>query len=108
MDKKEILNFCFEKGILLDNDVLNIFNESTDSEMIRIVLEKVKENTHSNFITKNVFLEGIRKFDNSFSGGDKKVLEKIKDKLGLEFEISREISETSNNFAKEQKNEKKY
>ncbi len=99
MDQKEILNFCLEKGILLDKEVLNLFSGATDSEAVRLVLEKVKENTHSKVITKSVFVQGMKQFENSgnFSLGDsEKSLEKLKIKLGLELEISREI-QTNNN-----------
>jgi len=97
MDQKEILNFCLEKGILLDKEVLGLFSEATDSEAVRLVLEKVRENTHSKVITKSVFAQGIRKFENSESRGgifgeEQNGLEKLKIKLGLELEISREVT----------------
>jgi len=107
MDKKELLSFCLERGILLDNEVLNLFNEATDSEYVRLMLEKVKENTHSKVITKNVFVQGIKQFENSGNAlfGDGKNLEKLKIKLGLELEISREVSNVSVNEKPKQKNE---
>ncbi len=108
MDQKEILNFCLEKGILLDKEVLNLFSEATDSEAVRLVLEKVKENTHSKIITKSVFFQGMKQFENSenFSfGAGEKSLEKLKIKLGLELEISREVSNVSDTKKTKPQNE---
>lgn len=106
MDTREILNFCLEKGILLDKEVLNLFSEATDSEAVRMMIEKIKDNTHSKIITKNVFIQGMRQFANqgsefSFLEDKQGSLEKLKIKLGLELEISREIQNHSNNFLKE-------
>ncbi len=105
MDKKELLNFCMEKGILLDNEVLNLFNETADSGTVRLMLEKVKENTHSNVITKSVFVRGMKQFENL--GGlvredGQKSLEKLKIKLGLELEISREVAPTRTESARKE------
>ena len=34
MDQKEILNFCLERGILLDKEVLNLISEATDFDAV--------------------------------------------------------------------------
>jgi DNA polymerase II small subunit len=107
MDPKEILNFCFERGILLDKEVLNLFSEATDSEAVRFVLEKVKESTNSKVITKNVFVQGMRQVANSnprFLESSQNGLEKLKIKLGLELEISREVSPQQKNYGVQRDN----
>lgn len=94
MDPKEILRFCLERGILLDKEVLGLFSEATDSEAVRLMIEKVKESTHSKVITKSVFAQGMKQFSGQEVGlpeDKQKSLEKLKIKLGLELEISREI-----------------
>ena len=55
MDQKEILNFCLQKGILLDKEVLNLFSESTDLDSIKLMIENIQESTHKKIITKSVF-----------------------------------------------------
>jgi len=32
---KEILNFCLEKGFLVDNDLLELFSETSDIESVK-------------------------------------------------------------------------
>jgi DNA polymerase II small subunit len=55
MDKREILKFCIERGILLDKEFLNLFDEQTDSETIKILIQQIKEITHEKIINKNLF-----------------------------------------------------
>ena len=52
MDTREILNFCIEKGLLLDREVLNLFEESVDSESAKLIIEKIREQTRTKVITK--------------------------------------------------------
>lgn len=93
MDQKEILNFCLQKGILLDKDVLNLFSESTDFDSIKLMIENVQESTHKKIITKNVFAESIKQLPApNLSETGQKSLEKLRIRLGLELEISKEVS----------------
>jgi len=41
MDSKEIINFCIEKGILIDKELLNIFEDANDINSVKIILEKI-------------------------------------------------------------------
>lgn len=93
MDAKQILKFCLEKGLLVDKDVLNLFNETTDVESVKLIIEKIKNCTNQNVITKNVFYENKDKVNEFFYGlppKNQKELEKLKIQLGLSIEISRE------------------
>jgi len=93
MDTKQILKFCLEKGLLVDKDVLNLFNETADTESVKLIIEKIKSCTKQNVITKNIFYENKEKVNEFFYGLPKesqKELESLKIKLGLSIEISRE------------------
>jgi len=95
MNNQEILKFCMQKGFLLDKEVLNLFNETSDTESIKLVIEKIKETTHQNIITKNLFNQNKEKVVQIFSTlprENQQQLENLKIKLGLSIEISREIS----------------
>ena len=92
MDPKEILNFCLEKGILLDKEVLALLSEATDFESARLMIERIKERTHQKIITKSLFAESIKQLSPSLSDDKQHGLEKLKIRLGLELEISKEYS----------------
>jgi DNA polymerase II small subunit len=93
MDTKQILKFCLEKGLLVDKDVLNLFNETSDTESVKLIIEKIKNCTKQNVITKNVFYDNKEKVNEFFyelPQKNQKELENLKIKLGLSIEISRE------------------
>ncbi|MDD5699581.1 MAG: metallophosphoesterase [Candidatus Nanoarchaeia archaeon] len=106
MDPKEILNFCLERGILLDKEVLNMLSEATDFESARLMIERIKERTHQKIITRNVFMESIKQFEPVLSGDGQKGLEKLKIRLGLELEISKEYSKPVNEIILEPQNDR--
>ncbi|MEK6826924.1 MAG: metallophosphoesterase [Nanoarchaeota archaeon] len=106
MNTPEILRFCLEKGFLLDNEVLNIFNETSDVESVKLIMEKIRDTTHQRIITKNLFDQNKEKVFQIFSALPKEnqqQLERLKIKLGLSIEISHEIV----NEKKEEKQETK-
>ncbi|MDE1848564.1 MAG: metallophosphoesterase [Nanoarchaeota archaeon] len=93
MDQREILNFCIERGILLDKDVLSLFSEAGDMESVRLMIEKIRENTHQKVITKSIFTNGIKNITvENFPQTSQTNLERLKIRLGLELEISKEYS----------------
>ena len=90
--KKEILEFCLRKGILLDMEVLNLFSEISDVESLKLIIEKIKSNTSQKIITREIFnknREQVRGFFSELPKENQKNLEKLKIKLGLSIEISR-------------------
>ncbi|MDP2673025.1 MAG: metallophosphoesterase [Nanoarchaeota archaeon] len=94
---KEIIKFCAEKGFLLDRDILELFNETSDIESIKLIIEKVKTYTHQNVLTKNLFernKEQVNKFFLDLPEENKRNLEKLRIKLGLSIEISKEADAT--------------
>ncbi len=93
MNTQEILKFCLEKGLLLDKEVLNLFSETSDLESLKLIIEKIKIHTQQKIITKNVFYENkdkVNQFFLTLPEENQKKLEKLKIKLGLSIEISRE------------------
>ncbi len=97
MNSQEILKFCLEKGFLVDNEILKIFNESgEDTESIKLIIEKIKSSTNQRIITKKLFSQNRDKVFQIFSAlpqENRRKLEKLKIKLGLSIEISEEFSE---------------
>ena len=90
---KEILEFCLGKGILLDREVLNLFSEISDVESLKLIIEKIKGSTSQKIITKEIFnknREQVSRFFLELPKENQKNLEKLKIKLGLSIEISRE------------------
>ena len=96
MNNQEILRFCLEKGFLLDKEVLNIFNETSDVESIKMIMEKIRDTTHQRIITKSLFNQNKEKVFQILSALPKENqqnLEGLKIKLGLSIEISQEFSQ---------------
>ncbi|OGJ12781.1 hypothetical protein A3K82_02470 [Candidatus Pacearchaeota archaeon RBG_19FT_COMBO_34_9] len=98
MNSHEILKFCLERGFLLDNEVLKIFNESgEDIESIKLIIEKIQNSTNQRIITRRLFNQNREKVFQVLSTLPKEnqqQLEKLKIKLGLSIEISKEFSKT--------------
>lgn len=95
MDPKEILKFCIENGLLIDPEVLSLFSEASDPESVKLVLDNLKEHTKKRIITKNLFeqnKEQVSEFFLTLPKENQEKLEKLKIKLGLQIEISKEIS----------------
>ena len=90
---KEILKFCLEKGFLVDNDLLELFGETSDVESVKLIIERVKTYTRQNLLTKNLFEQNkkeVNKFFLDLPLENQKKLEKLKINLGLSIEISKE------------------
>ncbi len=91
---KQILKYCLDRGLLVDKDVLELFDEESDFESVKIIIEKIKTKTNQNIITKNLFYNNREKVNQVFSEfpeEKQKNLEKLKIKLGLSIEISCEV-----------------
>lgn len=105
----EILKICFEKGVLIDNELLNIFSETKDINSLKIILEKIKNNTSERIITKKTIIKNKEILNQVFSTlpfENKNEIEKVKVKLGLSIEISKEIQQENNKDKIEKKHEK--
>lgn len=94
MEPKEVLKFFVEKGLLVDKEVLDFFSEITDEESTKLIIEKLKNHTQQKIITKEIFLKNKEKVSELFLNLPKENqqnLEKLKIKLGLSIEISKEV-----------------
>lgn len=94
MGKEEILHFCIQKGLLLDEEVLKLFSEASDLDSVKLIIEKIRTHTQKRIITKNLFDENKEQVCRVFSTlpqENQRQLEKLKIKLGLSIEISKEI-----------------
>jgi len=92
-DTKKILAFCLEKGFLLDEEVLNLLSETGDLESAKLILESVKNQTQRKIITREIFSDKdrVNQVFSTLPVENQKRLEKLKIKLGLKIEISKEI-----------------
>ena len=100
MENKEILKFCLQKGLLLDGDALSLFNGLSDINSVKLLLEKIKINTGEKIITRGLFernREQLNEFVLTLPEENQKSFEKFKIKLGLNIEISREVSSVIEN-----------
>lgn len=95
MNTNEILKFCLENGLLLDAEVLKLFSETSDFESVKMIIEKIKNYVPQRIITKNVFMQNkdLERIFLTLPSENQKSLEKLKIKLGLSIEISREKEE---------------
>lgn len=94
MNHPEILRFCLEKGFLLDNEILKIFDDA-DIESVKLIIERIKDSTNQRIITKSLFAQNKDKVFQIFSTlptENQQQLESLKIKLGLSIEISKEVS----------------
>jgi len=95
MDSKEILRFCLENGLLVDNEILNLFSETKDTDSVKLIINHLKNQTNKKVLTKSVIIdnrEQVRKILSNLPEENQKKLENFKIKLGLSIEISKEIS----------------
>ncbi|MDO8528445.1 MAG: metallophosphoesterase [Nanoarchaeota archaeon] len=95
MNTEEILKFCRENGLLLDSEILKLFSETTDADSIKMIIEKIKNYTPQRIITKEIFSQNkdLERIFLTLPNENQKSLEKLKIKLGLSIEISREKEE---------------
>ena len=94
MDPQEILRYCLEKGLLVDEKVLNALSESVDFESAKLIIEKVKEHTQKKVLTKEIFennKEMVSEFLLNLPKENQVKLEKLKVKLGIRIEVSKEV-----------------
>lgn len=93
MDTKEILSFCLKKGLLVDKEFLNLISVESDTESVKLILERLTEYTQTKIITKNILetnKEEVNRFFSTLSSENQQRLENLKIKLGLSIEISKE------------------
>lgn len=94
MEAREILEYCLKKGLLVDKEILSLFEETTDFESAKLIIEKMREsNPSSKILTKNSFLENRDKVNQLFEilpEPSREEFDRLKIKLGLSIEICKE------------------
>ena len=103
MDSREIVNFCIEKGILIDGELFGLFKDADDISSIKMIIEKVREYSEEKIMTKSVFSENRDKVIQVFSELPKekqKKLERLRINLGLSIEISMKEVQTADSAEK--------
>src|SRR3972149_8897570 len=100
MDAREILKFCMERGLLIEPEVLNLLSEEgEDPESVKLMIDKIRLHTQKRIITKQLFeqeKEKVGEFFLTLPKENQRMLEKLKIKLGLQIEISKEVLTESN------------
>lgn len=94
--QNEVLNYCLEKGMLVDKDVLNLFSETSDVESVKLLIERIKNYTNQRVINKELFNKNKDKVSKailSLPEEKRKNAEGLRSKLGLSLEISDENEE---------------
>lgn len=94
MEPKEILKFFIEQGLLVDKELLKLFSDEKDLDSVKLIIEKLKNQTHQKIITKEVFeknKEQVGILLSSLPKENQEKLESLKIKLGLSIEISKEV-----------------
>ncbi len=105
MESNEILNFCIKNGLLVDKEVLRLFDEIEDKESVKLIIEKLKNSTNKRVLTKSIFYENkdqVNRFLNDLPKESQVKLETLKIKLGLSIEISKEVSQPMVSYSEEE------
>ena len=110
MDQK-ILQYCFEKGLLLEENLLEIFNETNSLNSVKLIIKKIHESTNQKLITKEVinnnkdYLVGLVE---NLSSQEQKDFERLRVKLGLSIEISKAEINTKKKIISKEKSDKMF
>ena len=89
---QEILQFCSQKGILLDKYIVEILNSIDNPEISKNLLEKLSYQYNRKIITKSFFLNNqkrVNEFLSDYKGSDKKVIENFFSSLGVILSIQK-------------------
>ncbi len=98
MVSQEILKFCLENGLLIDQDILNLFSNVNDVEVVKLLLSKVKSYSNTRVITRNFIEQNKSAFSKILHNlPEQNKIKKLKIELGLKIEISEEVTSEINN-----------
>ncbi len=92
MLKKEILNFCVKKGLLLDKEVLGVIEKLDNLDLAETILKRIENECKEKIITKSFLTKNIIKVKSILedSAGGKEDIEKFFINLGLSIEITKQ------------------
>lgn len=92
----DILQFCMQRGVLIDKQISKVFEDVSDNSVIKNLIERVEFQYNQKIITKSFFENNLDKvYDllKGYNSDNKKVLEDFFIKLGLNIEIFKKIDE---------------
>jgi len=84
--KEELLNFCAEKGILLDKKVLDVFEKLDNLDIAKNLIERVNYQYNQKVITSNFFIDNKEKVSeliSNYSKSHQKIIESFFLNLGI-------------------------
>ena len=93
MDEKKILDFCLERGILLDKNIFELLKGFENFEGVESFLQIISKVSGKKMITKSTLSKNVsfvKDFVNTLPGGNKEVIENIIFKLGISLEVTKE------------------
>ncbi|MGA2130404.1 MAG: metallophosphoesterase [Candidatus Pacearchaeota archaeon] len=89
-----------ERGLLLDPEVLNLFSDVADDDSVKLIIDRIQRYTQKRIITKDIIeknKEQVSEFFLELPKENQAKLERLKIKLGLQIEISKESAVVSQN-----------
>ena len=88
--KQEMLDFCRQRGILIDRSILELLGDLQDLEIAKNLIERIEYQYKQKIITKAFFYNNLNKVSEilmNYSGEDKRAIEDFLEKLGLDLKI---------------------
>ena len=88
----QLLNFCSERKILLDKEVMRVFQEMEDLTLAKGILDKILFQFNQKIITKGFFSDNKNQLNDLLSyhtGKSKELIEDVFKKLGLEVDVEK-------------------
>ena len=96
---QEMLQFCNQKGILLDKSIIKLLEEIEDVNISKNLLERIVFQYKQKIITKSFFINNQRRIIeilSNYKGDDREVIENFFINLGINLKIIKgEIIEDS-------------
>ncbi|MFA5992351.1 MAG: metallophosphoesterase [Candidatus Pacearchaeota archaeon] len=106
---QELLDFCVEKGMLLDKSVLNLLSGMENQEFAKKLIEVIEFKYKQKIITKSFFLSNparVRELLNSYDSEMRKILDSFFINLGVNLDILELSGISTREFSKEELVEK--
>ncbi|MAG07269.1 DNA polymerase II [Candidatus Pacearchaeota archaeon] len=101
---QDILQFCIEKGVLVDKNILEIFSEFEDQEIAKNLIERINFRYKQKIINKSFFNEDYNRvidLISNYKGIDRKIIESFFNKLGFEIKENIEYNDVSSEEVEE-------
>lgn len=100
-----MLEFCRQRGILIDRNILELLGDLEDLEIAKNLIERIEYQYKQKIITKTFFHSNLDRVSDillNYNGDDRKVIEDFLEKLGLDLKILVLDEKLSQNSKKEE------